>query len=124
MSVAFSLDGKRIIAGSADYTIRVWNIGGCSSPKLVEENEDGVASIISTSGEIFSDWSMTDNGWLRGQYGERLLWIPPDIRASLWYPQNTAIFGCAFSTKLDFKGSALGESWQECFRPFNNNNII
>ncbi|KAL5504836.1 hypothetical protein ACEPAH_7499 [Sanghuangporus vaninii] len=44
-----------------------------------------------------------------------LLWIPPDLRATLWRPRNTGIFSCDFYTKLDFSDAALGERWMECF---------
>ncbi|EJC98406.1 WD40 repeat-like protein [Fomitiporia mediterranea MF3/22] len=91
-SVTFSPDGRRIVSGSWDRTIKMWNI------------EDPVF-----------DWTLDKDGWIRGREGELLLWIPPYIRPTLWRTQNTAVFNCAFSTKLDFTNAALGKRWQEGF---------
>ncbi|EJC99734.1 WD40 repeat-like protein [Fomitiporia mediterranea MF3/22] len=119
--VAFSLDSSRIVSCSYDATIRIWNVlgkeGYSSMTRGVPDNV--VASYSSTQdvNEGFVRWKLSDNGWVLSPQGELLLWLPPDIRPTLWQPQNTTVFSCEFSTKLNFKDVAHGQRWQECFNP-------
>ncbi|EJC98463.1 WD40 repeat-like protein [Fomitiporia mediterranea MF3/22] len=133
-SVAFSPDGTRVVSGSTDMTIRVWDVksGRDIFPPLeshidwvrsVDYSPDGrrvVSGSLDRTIRIWNvedavfDWTMNEDGWIC-RHGMLLLWIPPNIRRTLWRPQTTAMLNCAFSTKLDFTNAALGERWQECF---------
>ncbi|EJD05239.1 WD40 repeat-like protein [Fomitiporia mediterranea MF3/22] len=134
-SVAFSPDGARIVSGSEDRTIRFWDaesgqtvsepLEGHTSAvfsvnfspdgkRLVSGSWDRIIRMWNVEDPIF-DWTMDKDGWIHGREGELLVWVPPDLRTTLWRPQNTAIINCAFLTKLDFSNATLGERWQECF---------
>ncbi|EJC99864.1 WD40 repeat-like protein [Fomitiporia mediterranea MF3/22] len=119
--VTFSPDGLRIVSCSFDATIRIWTVPCKEGYSLTTRSLHGkaVASCpnIQDVDDGFASWTLTDNGWVLGFQGELLLWLPPDIRPTLWRPQNTAVFSCEFSTKLKFKGVAHGKRWQECFNP-------
>lgn len=113
LSAKFSPDGTRVIAGSRDHTIRVWDL----------ERVAVTSGLIEGAGQApnpergLLDWTFARNGWIKGKHDELLLWAPRDNLSSLWHPYSTVVFGCAFSTKVDFRNAALGKRWQECFRP-------
>ncbi|KAH9942069.1 hypothetical protein B0H21DRAFT_529688, partial [Amylocystis lapponica] len=119
-SVAFSPDGKHIVSGSADETIRVWDVdvSSMSSDSYVDP---GSHSPLIHPPTVDSDHSAKKirtnfdlhNGWILGENQELLLWIPPIYRKGLWHPRNTLIIGTAI-TKLDFSHFVHGTSWVKC----------
>ncbi|EJC98388.1 WD40 repeat-like protein [Fomitiporia mediterranea MF3/22] len=144
-SVAFSPDGACVVSGSWDMTIRVWDVesgqsvfapfeGHMAYVNSVAFSRDGRRIVSSSGGPVEDapairiwdvedpafDWSLDEDGWIRGRERELLLWIPADVRPTLWRPRNTAVFSCAFSTRLVFTNAALGERWQECFGPIGS----
>ncbi|KAL5503923.1 hypothetical protein ACEPAH_7995 [Sanghuangporus vaninii] len=60
-----------------------------------------------------SKWTLCDDGWVKGEEGELLIWIPEDMRASLWTPRTIAILSCPFTMKLDMLNSPVGEDWSK-----------
>lgn len=44
-SVAFSPDGKTVVAGSGDKTARIWNADGSGSPVVLNGDESEVTSV-------------------------------------------------------------------------------
>ncbi|KAL5526188.1 hypothetical protein ACEPAG_7527 [Sanghuangporus baumii] len=132
LSVAYSPDGMRVVSGSGDKTIRVWDVGGggfvpgcggrlarrtmaiCSSPlradTLTGSNDQG-AGPTASRGRMLSNWTLSEDGWVKGEGGELLTWIPEDMRGVLWRARNTAFFSTQFSLRLDFQNSSVGEDW-------------
>ncbi|KAL5523364.1 hypothetical protein ACEPAF_1631 [Sanghuangporus sanghuang] len=116
-TLALSPDGSRIASGAFDTTIREWDISDIlSSPKIVDSGQ----SASSSGNRDSSDWTLSGNGWILNGNDQRdlLLWVPPDLRRTLWRPRNTAVFSCEFSTQLNFSGVLLGEEWSRCFSPY------
>ena len=114
-SLAYSPTEDILASGSADKTVKVWDV-----PTILRSSRKGLKRAIHTAAsdeQDFSDWILGKDGWILGGPERRdlLMWVPPDLRRTLFLPQNTAI--CSdFSTKLDFAGAALGERWTECFK--------
>ena len=95
----------------------MWNVEGATSIFFAQQSMfDALSLAFSRNIDPVFDWTMDKDGWIR-RHGELLVWVPLDLRATLWRPRNTAVLGCAFSTKLDFTNAAIGERWQECFEP-------
>lgn len=92
-----SQDGKHIVSRQLGDIIQV----------LRANNADGH---LVSSGDLYN-WSMSKDSWIRSKEGKLLLWIPPDLRSTLWYPDDIAVFNCKFSTRLDFTNCDPGGKW-------------
>ena len=141
-SVVFSPVGQCIISGSSDQTIHMWSLnssrrntmaGHTCSVKPVEFPSDGkhiVSSedksidtlnsvterLITTTQVNFTDQSVIDDdGWICGNKGELLMWIPHLHRPSLQHPSNIWIVG-NHKTHLDLSNFVHGHSWMRCIK--------
>ncbi|PPQ89185.1 hypothetical protein CVT25_001153 [Psilocybe cyanescens] len=144
-TVAFSPDGKWIVSGFCDATIRVWSassgelayilpsghtnfiISASFSPdgtQIVSGGDNSTIRImpacpipVSPSDEVsFNDQSSIDSdGWIRGDHGELLLWIPSLHRPGLYRPNfPTRIIG-RNQTRLDTSNFVHGSNWAACY---------
>ncbi|KAG8774075.1 hypothetical protein FRC12_002170 [Ceratobasidium sp. 428] len=74
-SVAFSPDNTRIVSGSGDHAIRIWELG----------------TNFSKDDNIWYSWYLNKDGWVVGPASQLLLWVPPELRAGLKRPQNSVV---------------------------------
>ncbi|QRW25831.1 Vegetative incompatibility protein HET-E-1 [Rhizoctonia solani] len=104
-SIAISPDGTRIVSGSFDRAIRVWDV-------------DGKTSSISTA-SARGAWKLNDEGWAVGlsDSSRLLVWVPHDMRASLILPQTPLLISEKGCLTLDFGNAYIGNSWTELHRP-------
>ena len=142
-SVAFLPNGQHIVSGSDDNTIRAWNAmtgetvagpfagympsvppsipspdrqvvasGSCDCMIRLVKNMFGVTerTILSDS----MDQSMIDHdGWICGDEGALVFWIPLIHRSSLYRPANIWIAG-PHETQLDLSRFVHGLNWATC----------
>ncbi|KAF8592923.1 WD40 repeat-like protein, partial [Ceratobasidium sp. AG-I] len=141
MSVGFSPDGTRIVSGSLDDTIRVWDArsgvlvtepfeGHTSGVNSVGFSLDGtrivsgsrdhtirvwdVAPLPPNDSRVCTDWVMDRNGMVITHQRQLLLCVPVDLRTGLMWPRNTLCIYRKGAFKLDFDGVLLGRNWVGC----------
>ena len=132
-SVAFSPDGQCIVSGSHDQTIYMWNlsnlkrdmsVGFQSDDRQIVSSEDKsiyvldsvIKGLITTTQVSFTDQSVIDDdGWICGNNGELLMWIPPLHRLHLNHPSNIWVSGSGrHETHLDLSNFVHGCGWMKC----------
>lgn len=70
--------------------------------------------LITTTQVNFTDQSVIDeDGWICGNEGELLMWIPPVYRKNLHRPSNIWIAG-KNETRLDLSKFVHGCGWKSC----------
>ena len=85
----------RLASASNDGLIRIW----CLDLDSQETN-----------------WVLKDDGWLTGNDGNLLFWVPSDLRSTLITGPCTRIFNSQFSTKL-LLSEHQGTSWTTSHHP-------
>ena len=141
-SVAFSPDGKQIVSGSYDKSVRVWDVSTGKELKVLKGHTNVVFSVAFSPGgkqvvsgscdESVRVWDIgplyiretildsnhhgKHTGWLFSPDGQhRLMFVPPE-----WLlpdtPDILTIPGSSCSS-VDLVHSALGPQWEQCYHP-------
>ncbi|KAJ6619151.1 hypothetical protein B0H10DRAFT_2189143 [Mycena sp. CBHHK59/15] len=98
-SVAFSEDGVRLVSGSIDRSIRVWDVG----------TEVG----MSLGG--FPDGSKIEpTGWIRGPKRDLIIWVPESHRRRLCWGRTLAVIDGRPAAYLSVSETLLGKRWCQC----------
>ena len=109
LSVGFSPDGTRIVSGSEDRTIRIWNV--------IDEVKfrDQIKPAISTDSvsQKSSTVSRLENGWIEGPAGELIFWVLPEWRTFLKFFPCILVIGQS-RVKFDHRTSSHGTEWIKC----------
>ena len=138
-SLCLSSDDAWIASSSVDGTIFVWNAFTGSlffktkfsasvnyitflpstDPKyirLASVSNDGLIRIwcLDLSSQE-TTWNLQNNGWLTGNDGNLLFWVPSDLRSTLTNGPCTRILNSHFSTKLILSENQ-GAQWTACHR--------
>jgi len=104
-SIVFMPDRKSLVSGSQDSTIRVWDIEAAQAQSLDDDMD------ISGAVECRGLW----NGWLLGEAGELLLWVPKEYRSFLKLP-SCRILIATHRVEVKTEGKwHRGENWTKCW---------
>ena len=111
-SVAISSDGQRIVSGSDDKSVRVWDLSPHAESSLSSSRKaiHYICEIDDSSGER--------TGWVLSPDHQYLFFAPsqsslPDLSNVLTIPSSAA-------SSVDFTNAALGPHWQECYSPHSH----
>jgi len=79
-SVAFSLDGQRVVSGSNDRTMRLWDIATGAALQMLKGHSDSVSSVAFSPDGKGEEALFVSNDWVvEGK--EKILWLPREYRA-------------------------------------------
>lgn len=88
--------------------------------KLCSENTKLLNyALIAWNKASFLPWTKSSNGWILGQDGELLFWVPEEMRWGLQYPSMSFKAFERKSTKLHFDNFVHGTKWIECKKQLN-----
>jgi len=105
--VTFTPDGQYIVSCSDDETIRVWDVEQACASSSRSDND--IIMALAPTG-------LNSDGWLLGQSGELLLWVPPEYRAYLHVPPCTMVIGKRrIVITTDDRRLYHGEDWTACW---------
>jgi WD40 repeat protein len=80
-SVAFSPDGKQVVSGSDDKTVRLWDAATGTVLQTLEGHSDTVNSVaFSPDGKLLRTLRVSNHWIIEGKVN--ILWLPPDYRSS------------------------------------------
>ena len=141
-SVCFSPDARYFVSGSMDKTAQVWNTSTgellfkvnvssfVSCVVFLPSSDSGYIKFASASSDgLIRIWSVDidskeriwnapdDDGWVIGDDGNLLYWLPSDIRPSLIGGPCVRTLNSRFSTTLTLS-EYQGSQWTSCF-PFS-----
>ena len=134
-SISFSPHGNRIVSGSDDKSVRVWDAktgeqlrelqghtGNVSSVRFSPDGNQIVSGSNDASVRVWANlnldapWVLAEDGWIISG-AERLVWVPSTVCNVLLRPHNILILSQNGSAKISFTQCKFGPLWHECYTP-------
>ncbi|EUC53951.1 vegetative incompatibility protein HET-E-1, putative, partial [Rhizoctonia solani AG-3 Rhs1AP] len=138
--IQFSHDGSRIVSGSDDNTVHIWDAQTGDSvfgplkghikrvtaiayspdgTYIASASEDVSIRVWDVSTQLESapliEWVLNNDGWVVDEQSQRLIWVPVDLRNSLLLPRNTALVSRDGYVRLKLNGALIGEARAGCW---------
>ena len=93
-SVAYSPDGKYIVSGSQDKSVKVWRVQ-----------------------DLFFYGSLhVKDGWVQSSDGSCFGWIVPWLRSDFYLPAHSLVVFSDHTYQIDTDTSLVGASWVSCWK--------
>jgi hypothetical protein len=106
-SVAFSPDGKQVVSGSGDKTVRLWDAVTGAVLSTLEDHWGEVGSVAFSADGNITYTLFTSGNWV-AEGVSNLLWLPPAYRATCEVVWNKAIALGHSSGRISFLGFKEG----------------
>ena len=91
-SVAFSPDGKVVVSGSEDMTVRLWDAVTGMPLQTLDGHSSLVTSVAFSPDKVMHALFVSNDWVMEGQ--KNILWLPPDYRATCMAVWNRiVVFG-------------------------------
>ncbi|KAI0296962.1 WD40-repeat-containing domain protein [Multifurca ochricompacta] len=116
LSVGVSRDGTLVACSGEDRSVHVWRANMARRavwPDSFMRKVRGLEFCLIDDQGVLADFTLPDDGWLRGSTNEAMCWIPSVYRAGLWTPRTVGILG-ASETILDLRSVVHGTKWEQC----------
>ncbi|KAK6966365.1 WD40 repeat-like protein, partial [Favolaschia claudopus] len=117
-SVAFSPDGSRVVSGSRDQTVRIWDASaGAAWATSVAFSPNSSRVVGSQMMRSPGPWVLQTDGWVvvRGHPHFRLFWHNPGLQATLLSPQCLLSISNRARTHLHVNVRYLGPDWETIY---------
>ena len=135
ISVAFSPDGRQIVSGSLNKEIQLQDAQAGNVIK--EKNMNSLSCTLSpihlsssathalhdfvdisnVNGDFQDLIHLQNDGWIVGQNGQLLLWVPPSYHKPFSYTPWTHLVLSEGGPELDLSKMVHGPAWHECYTP-------
>jgi WD40 repeat protein len=129
-AAAVSRDGAFVACSGEDMRVHVWRANATSARQQQRQHGASTGAAVSWPDNfmrrarglefclvdeqgLLADFTLPDDGWLRGSTNEAMCWIPSVYRAGLWTPRTVGILG-ALETILDLRSFVHGTKWEQC----------
>jgi WD40 repeat protein len=121
-SITISPDGKRIVTGSHDGAIRVWDLESLIQSQSFETAihfSSNLTHALRSASSFLQDLHtpvssiLTNERWMVGPEGRLLLWISTPLYPVMYQPGNTLVMPND-ALQLDLSHFAHGMSWHKC----------
>src|SRR5262249_48284095 len=117
-SVAFSPDGTRIVSGSGNNTLRIWDADSGTQiwQPLTGHNDQLTSVALSESMGLLSPRKPNPDGWLiHPIFHQPFIWVSPSMCLNFVYKGNPIIISKSGFTSLSFENCCFGNNWMSCF---------
>jgi WD40 repeat protein len=100
-SVAFSPDGKQVVSGSRDKTVRLWDAATGTALQTLEGHTAWVSSVaFSPDGKLLPILQVSNHWVVEGNTS--IIWLPPDYRAICLATRNRSLVLGHSSGRISF----------------------